>query len=178
MKTQEQQTAASLHWLAFLLTGRRELAVDVTMKAMAARDDSNPFFASWMLGWFRRLVIAKALAAVRKDLSASARRLTSSRTRRQSLPPRSWALDLETPKSNLEHALLSIDLFPRAAILLLIFERVPLKDAAILLDADAALVRKAQAAGLRELTSNLARLQGWTSPATKSTAITSELQHA
>jgi len=40
------------------------------------------------------------------------------------------------------------------------------------------LVRKAKMIGLRELTRNLARLQGWTSTATKSYLTTSEMQHA
>ena len=69
-------------------------------------------------------------------------------------------LDPGTTKSDLERALLSIDVFPRAAVLLLIFERVPLRDVAILLDAEPDLVRKAQASGVRELTINLARMQG------------------
>ena len=55
-------------------------------------------------------------------------------------------------KSDLERALLSIDLFPRAAVLLLLFEGVPLQDAAVLLDAEPDLVRKGQAAGVVELT--------------------------
>jgi hypothetical protein len=59
-------------------------------------------------------------------------------------------------KARIEEALLAIDVFPRAALLLLIFERVRIGDAATLLDADAALVRKAQAMALRELTANLA----------------------
>jgi hypothetical protein len=37
-----------------------------------------------------------------------------------------------------------------------VFESIGIADAAILLDADAALIRKAQAIGLRELTANLA----------------------
>jgi hypothetical protein len=40
------------------------------------------------------------------------------------------------------------------------------------------LVQKAQTIGLRELTRNLARLQGWTFTVTKPYAVTSEMQHA
>jgi len=81
-------------------------------------------------------------------------------------------LDAGTTKSDLEGALLPIDLFPRAAVLLLVFERVPLKDAAILLDSKVDLVKNAMAAGVHDLTINLAKMQGW------KTASTSETQHA
>jgi len=179
MKTLEQAKdgAADLQWLATLLTGRREIAVDVTKQAMA-EGDSNPFFSTWMVAWSRRLLIAKALTAVREDLAASARRSASKRAEGYELPPRSWALDRDTTKSDLERALLSIEVFPRAAVLLSVFERVPLKDAAILLDTEQDLVRKALAAGVRELTINLARMQGWKSAATKSNPVNSEWEHA
>src|SRR4029077_4901347 len=51
-----------------------------------------------------------------------------------------------------------------ATVLLLIFERVPIADAATLLDADTALVKKAQAIGLGEFSSNLAHRQRPTAP--------------
>jgi hypothetical protein len=86
----------------------------------------------------------------------------------------SWVLDAGTTKSDLERALLSIDLFPRAAVLLLVFERVPLKDAVILLDSEADLVKEAVAAGVRDLTTNLAKRQGWR--AVSASATTSETQ--
>jgi hypothetical protein len=89
------------------------------------------------------------------------------RSEDSAFPPPSWALDRGTTKSELEHALLRIDLFPRVALLLLVYERVPLNDAAILLDSEPALVRKALAQGARDLTMNLAWMQGWNStPAT------------
>jgi hypothetical protein len=47
--------------------------------------------------------------------------------------------------------LLAIDLFPRCALLLTVFEKLSLDDAALLLNADKALVRKAQNQGLLEL---------------------------
>jgi hypothetical protein len=108
------------------------------------------------------LVIGRALAAIRDDLAASARRTAAIRAEKGALPPRSWALG-NTTRGQLERALLAIDVFPRCALLLLVFEGVPLEDAAILLDGDRELVRHAQATGLRELTRNLARMQGWAS---------------
>ena len=169
---------ADLHWLATLLTGRREIAGGVTMQTMDhPACDSNPYFSTWMVAWSRRLVIAKTLTALRAVRDVR-RQPVSRRVERPALPPRSWVLDRGTPKSDMERALLSMDLFPRAAVLLLVFERVPLKDAAILLDADPDLVRKAQAAGIRELTTKLDRMQSWKTSATGSKTVTREWKYA
>jgi len=131
-----------------------------------------------MLAWSRRLVIAKALAAIRNELSASTRRTASIRPEKPALPPPTWALDSDTTKVELERALLAIDVFPRCALLLSVFDGVPVKDAAILLDSDPDLVRKGQAIGLQELTRNLARMQGWTSVTTSQHVVMSEMEHA
>jgi DNA-directed RNA polymerase specialized sigma24 family protein len=159
LNREAMQSAADLHWLATLLSGSPETAIDVTTQAIELADDPDQFFATWMQAWSRRLVIAGALTAVREQLARSARRIAWNRGGRQALPPRSWKLDSQTTKADLERALLSMDLFPRAVVLLLVFERVPLKDAAVLLDADVDLVLKAQAAGVRELTIHLASMQ-------------------
>jgi DNA-directed RNA polymerase specialized sigma24 family protein len=174
MKTLQhvRHSAADLHWLAFLLTGRREIAADVTEQAIDLTDGRNGFFSTWMMSWSRRLVIARTLAAVREDLARSARGTALRHTENSEFPPPSWVLGAGTTRSDLERALLSIDLFPRAAVLLLVFERMPLRDAAILLDSETDLVKKAMAAGVGELTINLARTQGWR------TAGTFETQHA
>ena len=172
------QRAADLHWLAFLLTGHGEAGVDVVVEAIASQDATEPFFSTWMHAWSRRLVMAKALAAIRDDLARSMRRTRSERIDKSGLPARPWALDQNTTKVHLEGALLAIDVFPRAVVVVSVFEGMPLKDAAILLDADLELVRKAQMIGLRQLTLNLARMQGWTPAATNSIVLTSEAQHA
>jgi hypothetical protein len=52
-------------------------------------------------------------------------------------------------------------------VLLLVFERTQLADAATLMDADANLVRKAQAIGLGELTIHLAGSRDLTEPASQ-----------
>ena len=94
------------------------------------------------------------------------------------LPPRNWTLGRDTTKVRLESALLAIDAFPRCVVLLSVFEGLSLEDVAILLDSDRELIRKSQMIGLRELTRNLARLQGWTSNAAKPSAATIESRHA
>ena len=163
---QTNQQAANLHWLAFLLTGSCQTGVDLVVETIALQDAENPFFSHWMLAWSRRVVIGKALTAIRTDLARSARATQLQRAGNATLPPRTWTLDQGTTKVHLERALLAIDAFPRAAVLLLVFERVPLKDAATLLDADPALVRKGQMVGLQQLTVNLAQMQGWASART------------
>ena len=174
---QTEQRVADLYRLAFLLTGHREHGVDAAIQALDSQDSANPFFSTWMRAWSRRLVIAKALAAIRGELVSSARRTASRRTEKAALPPRDWALGDDTTKAQIESALLAIDAFPRCALLLLAFEGVSLEDAVILLDSDRDLVRKAQTIGSRELTSNLARMQGWHSTS-KRLLVTSEMQHA
>jgi DNA-directed RNA polymerase specialized sigma24 family protein len=176
METVEQvkRNVADFHWLATLLTGCRETATEVTFQALDPAGDSTPFFSTWMHAWSRRNVIARALAAVREDLARSARWMAARPVESREFPPQSWTLEQLTTKSDLERALLPIDVFPRAAVLLLAFERVSLKDAAVLLDSEPDLVRQALAAGARELTINLARMQGWKSPLSGSNTICEE----
>jgi len=179
MQTLEQanKRAADLYWLAFLLTGHRGLSVDATLEAVAFPSDANPFFSAWMVAWSRRVFIAKALATIRNELAASARRTASKGAEKTALPPRNWTLHRDTTKVQLESALLAIDVFPRCALVLSVFEGVSLEDVALLLDSERGLVRKAQMVGLRELTRDLAQKQGWTSTARKSYVVTSEMQH-
>jgi DNA-directed RNA polymerase specialized sigma24 family protein len=156
---EDAKEAGNLHWLAYLLTGDREISIDIAIEALVAPDNATPFFAGWMQGWSRRIVIAKALTAVRSELAESARRTQSARWEGSGATPRNWSLDPRTTRTRLEDALLTIDIFPRAAIVLTIFEGVRIADAAILLDASVELLRKAQGIGLRELTGHLARKQ-------------------
>src|SRR6202050_948885 len=109
-----------------------------------------------MRGWQRQLVMGRALTTIHDELADSARRTQLTRGNGSAAPPRNWSLSPDTTKAQLQQALLSIDLFPRAALLLLVFEGIRMADAAVLLDADPVLIRKAQAIGLRELTANLA----------------------
>jgi hypothetical protein len=148
-----RRQASDLYWLAFLLTGRRDVSVDIAAD-VAVAEGAKAFFADWMRAWQRRLVIAKALRAVHAQLVESARRTEVAHVRTPEIP-RDWSLS-DVTKEALERALLAIELFPRAALLLLVFEHVRIPDAVTLLDADPDLLRKAQVIGLRELTANLA----------------------
>jgi DNA-directed RNA polymerase specialized sigma24 family protein len=164
--------AASLYWLALLLTGHQDVSIDIASDTAVSGDSS--FFAAWMRSWQRRLVIAKAVAAVRDELADSARRTQLARLAGSAAPPRNWTLKPGTTKAELERALLAIDRFPRAALLLLVFEGIRMADAAALLDAEPALIRKGQAIGLRLLTANLSG----TSSSADSGDANSELLHA
>jgi DNA-directed RNA polymerase specialized sigma24 family protein len=158
MPTLEQKTrhAANLYWLAFLLTGAREESAEMAVEAIDSPGD-NAFFSAWMLAWSRKVVISKALAAIRQELADSARRIALARSPgcARSLP-RDWSLSPSASKLELERALLAIDAFPRCVLLLMLFEGLSLDDATVLLDVDRNLVRKAQAFALQELTRNLA----------------------
>jgi DNA-directed RNA polymerase specialized sigma24 family protein len=179
MQTLEQanKRVANLYRLAFLLTGNPGLSVDVTLEAVSSQDDANPFFSAWMLAWSRRMFIAKALAGIRNELARSAHRTASKRVEKTALPPRHWTLNRETTKVQLESGLLTIDVFPRCALLLSVFEGMSLEDVGILLNSERDLIRKARMIGLRELTRNLAGIQGWTSTAPKPSIVTSEMQY-
>jgi DNA-directed RNA polymerase specialized sigma24 family protein len=151
-----RKDATDLYWLAFLLTERHDLSIDIAADTAVSEDYASPFFAEWMRGWQRRLVIERALTAIHDELADSARRIQPARINGSAAPPRNWSLSPDTTKADLQEALLSIDPFPRAALLLLAFESIRMADAAILLDVNPTLIRKAQAIGLRELTANLA----------------------
>src|SRR5262249_54039765 len=150
-------------WLAFLLTGRRDLSIGIAVDTFVSQKEANRYFATWMLGWSRKIVLAKALAAIRDELAESARRMELASVNSWDGAPRDWSLGPGTTKTHVEEALLGMDVFPRAAVLLT-FEAIPIAEAATLLNADAALVRKAQAVGLRELTGNLARNKDYGAP--------------
>jgi DNA-directed RNA polymerase specialized sigma24 family protein len=150
-----RKDAANLYWLAFLLTERQDLSIDIAADTAVSEDNASPTFGEWMRGWQRRLVIGRALTAVHDELADSARRTQLAHVD-GSTAPRNWSLSPDTTKAELQQALLSIDLFPRAALLILVFEGMRMADAASLLNADPALIRKAQAIGLGELTANLA----------------------
>ena len=174
---QANQQAVDLHWLVFLLTRSRAQSVDVPVEAVASQDGLSAYFSTWMVAWSRRLVIARALAAIRCELAASARHTESKRII-DFLPARDWALDQGTTEVEIENTLLAIDVFPRAVLLLSVFEGMPIDDAAVLLDAGPKLVSKALMIGSRELARNFARIRCSTSIAAKPSVAPRETQYA
>ena len=169
----QTKTALDLYWLAFLLTGDREISIDIAVDVEPSEADGNPFFAGWIRAWSRRLVMAKALAVIREELGESRRAINKAPA-----PPAPVPNAVCTPnitKAEIEEALLAVDVFPRAAVLLSLIEGIDLHDVATLLDADAALIKKARLIGLQALTSHLTRparqkASGFSGPATFATA--------
>ena len=106
--------AIDLYWLAFLLTGCPDISVDIAADTAVSHDYANPFFASWMRVWARKIVIGKALAAIRDELAASARRTEAARLDRWAALPRDWqrALSPNTNKTQIADALLAWTYFP------------------------------------------------------------------
>jgi len=147
--------AVDLYWLAFLLTGRRDISIDIAVDSAVSQDAANQFFAAWMSAWSRRIVIAKSLTAIRDELAESAHRTDLACVHQSAAPTRKLSLRPDATKTQAEEALLAIHVFSRVAVLLLSFEGVRMADAATLLDVDAVLVRKGQAIGLRGFTANL-----------------------
>jgi len=175
---QADQRAGDLYWLAFLLTGQHQASVGATVEALDSPQNVTSFFSNWMVAWSRKVVIAKALAAIREELAASALRTRSRSAKKLAVPPRKWVLDRNATKVQLERALLAIDALPRCAVVLAVFEGVPPEDIAILLDAEPELVKKAQIIGLRELTNNLAAMNGQSSRGIDGAFLPNEMQHA
>jgi hypothetical protein len=155
------QQPNNLSWLAILLTGDRTLSIDAEVEALGRKDMAKSFFENWMAAWSRKLFIAKALAAVNSSISASVSRTEARHSEylreMQTLPLLDWGLDTDTDKLELERALLAIDVFPRCALLLMVFEKLSLDDVAILLNVDKQLVATAKSVGPTELSRSMER---------------------
>jgi DNA-directed RNA polymerase specialized sigma24 family protein len=170
-----EQDSSELCWLAFLLTGDREQSVQAFTRAFELENGANPVFRQFMVSWARKLVIAASLATIETELRQSACRIADadgqdSATLAGSLPSDAWTGDGHMTKFELERAVLAIDAFPRCALLLTVFERLSIEDAASLLNASEALVKIAQGVGFIQLTRNIASGRGWL-PAPKSSTI-------
>ncbi len=153
--------AASLYSIAFLLTGRSELSLEITMEVLDSEDDPELLLSSQALAGLRRTVIEKALAAIRGELALSERQTVSLPFAEACLPPSTWSLDPNTTKLQIESALLAIDVFPRCALLLTVFEGLNLQEASALLGSNGDSTLKGRMAGLWNFTYHLARMQGW-----------------
>ena len=65
MMEDTKKDVSELYRLAFLLTGRPDISIDVASDTVVSQYEGNAFFSDWMQAWSRRIVIAKALVAVR-----------------------------------------------------------------------------------------------------------------
>jgi len=143
---------AELYWLAFLLTGDRERSVQAYTGALNSEAPA-PALQKFVLSWARRLVIVGALGTIRRQLRESELRTRPATKSELTGLARSASMDrADFTKQELEAALLAMDVFVRCAVILTIFERLPVKEAAELLGADENSVKSAQARGVTEMT--------------------------
>ena len=175
---QMRNRAIDHYRLALVLTGEREVRLDATLEALGTASNPNSSFVEWMSAWARRLVIAKVLSAIRVELAESARRTVSLRLRNQKLPLGSARLGEGPTAVQLERALLGIDVFPRCALVLTVFEGISVEDAAVLLDATVELLRKARTFALTQLLASLRQLQARTSDDCRPFAMSTAVRHA
>ena len=178
MSEQANNRAADLQWVAYLLTGDHAINSGLPLEELDPDTRGVRFFSNWLIAWSRRIAISKTLAPVRDELAASVRRTASQSAARTAPTPGNWLTAFGATKPQLERALLAIDLFPRSALVLSIFEKLSNEDAAVLLGCDRDLVRKGRMLGLRELTRNLARMRRETFAVVECNALRSEWQHA
>jgi len=154
--------AAELYRLSFLLTGDRNQSAEALTRTFAVEDSPNPVFRGFMLSWARKLAIVQALAAIDTELRESMiRSQEPGPAASQFLPSPKWILDRSVTSDEFHRAVLALDVFPRCALLLTIFERLSVTDTALLLNAEADVVKRAQARALVELTRNIALGRGW-----------------
>lgn len=143
---------SELYRLAFLLTGDRERSVQAYTGALNSEAPA-PALQKFMLTWARRLVIVAALGTIRRQLRESGLRTRPATRSELDGLARSASVDRAAfTRQELEHALLAMDVFVRCAVILTVFERLPVKDAGELLGTDENTVKSAQAQGVTEMT--------------------------
>jgi hypothetical protein len=153
-----------LCWLAFLVTENWQHSIEVVCSVFDPEDlyESTPSRQPIILKSHRRVASA-AITRIRAALAESARRTEGACATEWNafLKPASEdsSPGQAVTKAALQRALLAIDIFPRCALLLIVFENVPIDEAALLLDENEAVVREALGLALLRLTQNLRH--GW-----------------
>lgn len=139
-----EEQSSELFSLAFLLTGDTERSVVAFDRALDYDETENP----------RELIIGEALGTMRTELRTSRQR-TEKRAEGEAAGDSRFEARDRIAREEFEEAVISIDAFPRCAMLLTIFEGMSIRAASALLNADEALTRVAQRIGIVELTRNL-----------------------
>jgi len=150
---QVRRQAIRLYRLAFLLTGHAEVSAGAAIEAIELANDGESSSVKHSETQ-RKMVIERALAAVRSELRVSSGRQTSHQA--------DFGAHMALPSSGLtwtqlERALLGIAAFPRCAVVLRVLEGVSLSETAALLEVGPERIRETQVAGLRTLTCSLRR---------------------
>jgi hypothetical protein len=133
-----EEQSSELFSLAFLLTGDTERSVEAFDRALDYDETENP----------RELIIGEALGTMATELRTSRQRTAK---RAEDEPAGETKLQRRLPeqpriaREEFEEAVISIDAFPRCAMLLTIFEGMSIRAASALLHADEALTRAVEA---------------------------------
>jgi len=151
---------SELYSLAYLLTGDKERSVQAYTGALNA-EVHPPALQRFMISWARKLVIVAADGTIRGQFSAAMLRARTAfgAASKDELAgvARLASADLSRlQRSEVEAVLLAMDVFQRCAMILTIFEGLPVKEVADLLGADAGTVKTAVARGSVELTRKIA----------------------
>jgi hypothetical protein len=147
--------ASELYWIAFLLTGHEELSLRVTTNALSS-ETILACTSSPQLGARRRgTVIRDALAATQAEIATSVQQFAAQQPDLGFITTTGRSADSGLSKAQIEEALLAVDLFPRCALLLTVFEGLPLEEAGALLRCDRDLMKAGRMSALRDLTRNL-----------------------
>ena len=158
------ELVSSLCWLAFLVTENWRLSVEVVSSVLDPDDLYESFLRQGMILTSRRCVAAAAISRIRAELPASAHRTARAAAMGCALS-KPFSADssagLRLTKPALQQGLLAIDIFPRCALLLIVFEGLSIGEAALLLEENEALVRNALGFALIQLTRNLKRRRDW-----------------
>lgn len=158
------ELVARLCWVAFLLTENWHLSLELVCSVFD-RDDMHESFPRQRMILKSRLVATPAIAIIKAQLAESARRTERALATdwKRDIGPLAadWSRRSALTKAALQQALLAIDLFPRCALLLVVFEGLSIEDAALLLEENEGLVRGTLGLALLQLTQNLIRRHGW-----------------
>lgn len=140
----DNSVATGLYWLAFILTGSEDISVSVTAEVLSnAR------------GNLRRAVVIQSVAAKKGELRRARDRYETQTDGECASEPIA-DLDAMPDFFEVRDALLAIDLFPRHALLLTLFEGFSVRDAARFLDSNEQSIRDARGGGLIALARNMA----------------------
>ncbi|MGA3185719.1 MAG: hypothetical protein ABSF22_01290 [Bryobacteraceae bacterium] len=147
-----EKNLAELYWLAYLLTGNEDRSVHASSSAL---DIDDGLFDGEKKKWARALTIVEALGTIETVLRRSLVRVAQSNGEEMASQAE-WMGRARITTEEFEDAVLRIDAFPRCAMLLTIFEGLPIKATALLLNASMALTAAAQRIGIVQLTARLA----------------------
>jgi len=150
--------ASNLYWIAFLLTGRSELSLNVILEVLDSENGLDLISSPQTLPGVRTRVIIRALAAIREEVSAWAQQAALQSSDPTVLSLSSWPIGPNITQAQLEEAILDIDVFSRCALLLTVFEGLTVDEAAELLYSNREMIDCGREGGLRELTRNLSSI--------------------